>query len=482
MPEKMPDFASMSHPELVRLCEAFWQELQRLGKRVEKLEQDNQSLKANKGKIPKTSENSSLPPSKDQKANCTTKNGLQAVENSTKAVTEKRTYHHKGGRKLHPNPNQEVVLRPDVCVHCGAYLLDGIEKVTKVYDKLEIPEITVSVTRVKQIECQCAVCQQTIFPEVPQALGVESLFGENLLSLLCHLRHSQAIGYKRLSELCSEVFGVEVSQGSLSNALSSAYRRLLPRVAEIKAVVQKGAVIKSDETSARVSGKKHWEWVFVAKDACLHILSDSRSKATLQEVFPNSLLEQYQPMCWVSDLYKGQGFALAKKWQICLAHQIRDCQFAIDSGDTIFAPVIQELFREAIHLHNRKHELADSTFQKYRLQTKQKLTNALLQKPQNAQGKNLLRRYLEFQDSLLTFLDYDDVPPTNNESEQRLRWSVIFRKVTNGSRAEWGAKLFMAWRSVVNTGAKHGYTALESLRRALRGTLLPALPIGVNSS
>jgi transposase len=92
-----------------------------------------------------------------------------------------------------------------------------------------------------------------------------------------------------------------------------------------------------------------------------------------------------------------------------------------------------------------------------------------------------VKKLVYVQDSLLTFLKYPDVPPTNNESEQRIRWSVIFRKVTNGSRSVWAAELFMAYRSVVNTGAKHGLSALESLNRALASELF--LPIvALNSS
>jgi len=37
--------------------------------------------------------------------------------------------------------------------------------------------------------------------------------------------------------------------------------------------------------------------------------------------------------------------------------------------------------------------------------------------------------------------------------------SVIFRRVTNGFRSEWGRDLLAAVRSVVNTGKRQGLTA-----------------------
>ena len=73
------------------------------------------------------------------------------------------------------------------------------------------------------------------------------------------------------------------------------------------------------------------------------------------------------------------------------------------------------------------------------------------------------------------FLSEREVPPTNNVSERALRPSTIFRKVTNGFRAEWGAELCGAVRSGIATGRLHGLSALGALRATLEGrSLLPA--------
>lgn len=50
-----------------------------------------------------------------------------------------------------------------------------------------------------------------------------------------------------------------------------------------------------------------------------------------------------------------------------------------------------------------------------------------------------------------------------------LRPSVIFRKVTGGFRAEWGAKVYAAAATVIATGRLHRRTALDALRAALAG-------------
>ena len=59
------------------------------------------------------------------------------------------------------------------------------------------------------------------------------------------------------------------------------------------------------------------------------------------------------------------------------------------------------------------------------------------------------------------------VPATNNISERALRPSVIFRKVTNGFRSEWGAETYAAFRSVVSTAKANRRSVLDDLRKVL---------------
>ena len=67
--------------------------------------------------------------------------------------------------------------------------------------------------------------------------------------------------------------------------------------------------------------------------------------------------------------------------------------------------------------------------------------------------------------NLFLFLEDVTIPPTNNSSEQAIRMSVIFRRVTNCFRSEWGRDLFAAVRSVVNTGKRQGLTAYQAIQQ-----------------
>jgi transposase len=74
---------------------------------------------------------------------------------------------------------------------------------------------------------------------------------------------------------------------------------------------------------------------------------------------------------------------------------------------------------------------------------------------------------VDAREKLLVFMTRRDVEPTNNVSERALRPSVIFRKVTNGFRSGWGAKVYADIASIVGTGRLHGRTPLANIRAAL---------------
>jgi transposase len=54
---------------------------------------------------------------------------------------------------------------------------------------------------------------------------------------------------------------------------------------------------------------------------------------------------------------------------------------------------------------------------------------------------------------LFVFVTNRDIPATNNGSERALRPCVTFRKISNGVRTEWGARLYADIRSTARRRA-----------------------------
>ena len=158
---------------------------------------------------------------------------------------------------------------------------------------------------------------------------------------------------------------------------------------------------------------------------------------------------------------------------MCLAHLLRDAKYAIEAGDSGFAPSFRLVLLRAVAIGKRRAALQDSTLAQYGADLERRLDRLLAgAEPKQDAARRLYRAMRRDRADLFRFVTRRDLPTTNNACERALRPSVIFRKVTNGFRAEWGARVYAAAASVIATGRMHGRTALEALRAALAGVAI----------
>ena len=305
-------------------------------------------------------------------------------------------------------------------------------------------------------------CGQSYVVPVPAGIEPGTPFGVSIQSLATYLRSTHAISHERLSALFTQGYGVAIREGALAHLFQRVTMRLDDRVAEILTRLRSSRLICSDETGARVNGRTHWEWVFQNAAVCVPVIRPSRGHGVIREI-----LADHRPTMWVSDLYSAQRHHPAEDWQVCVAPQLRDCQFALEAGDTMFAPRMQAVLLQAFAIHKCRDTLAASTLYQSRGDLQRRVNRGLALQPTTPHGRRRQQRYAKIQDHLCLFLDDAAIPPTNNSSEQAIRMSTVFRKVTNGFRSDWGRDLFAAVRSVVNTGKRQGLSAYQAIRKAL---------------
>ncbi len=397
----------------------------------------------------KTPDNSSLPPSKGQKPDRAA--GAKPPRPSRPGV----------GRALHPAPDRVVDATLDVCPHCAAAFPVEQQTAQQVYDRIELPPIKPDVTRVRLFGGRCACCGDRATAPAPSGLEPGSPFGQSIAALVVYLHYAHAIGLERLAALMGDIFGLAISEGAISNMLARAREPLLAAAATIGATVTASPVVCSDETSARVRGKTWWEWVFVGTLAVLHIIRPSRGKVVVTDLFA-----AIQPMVWVSDMLGSQrGHAV--QWQVCLAHLLRDARYGVECGDTAFSTPFKRLLLRAVAIGRRRQSLQDTTLTQYRADLDRRLDRIMAAVPLAEPGRKLRKRIAANREHLFVFVTNRHVPYTNNVSERHLRPSVIFRKVTNGFRCEWGAETYAAFRSVVSTVKANRASVLDALRFVL---------------
>jgi len=445
------DLGKLSHAEkdaLIRLLLPLVGQLQVAQTRIAELEARLAKLE----RLAKTPDNSSLPPSTGQKPDVPAGGKLPRKSRSGVA------------RALEPNPDRITDAKLTACPHCAAAWPDAPQTPQMVYDRIELPPVRPDVTRVRLFGGRCACCGERAVAPAPAGLEPGSPFGRSVEVLVVYLHYAQAIGFERLRMLMGEVFGLSISEGAISNILARAQAPLVAAAAAIAAQVTASAVVASDETSVRVAGKTWWEWVFVTAVCVLHVIRPSRGARVVRALFGAR-----RPRVWVSDSFGSQR-GHADQWQMCLAHLLRDAQYAIDCGDAGFSAALKRLLLRAVAIGRRRDKLRDTTLEQYRADLDRRLDQVLALPRCGEAADRLRRRIARDRGHLFVFVTDRAVPATNNISERALRPSVIFRKVTNGFRSEWGAHTYAAFRSVVSTAKANRRSVLLDLRQALATT------------
>ena len=452
---------SLDKETLIRLVLSQAETIAALTVQVEMLTARVAELEAKQGLPPKTPDNSSAPPSRGQKAAERSGAGLGA-----KSPRKARAGAH---RPLHPNPTSRRDMTMAACRHCGTDVSGVAQIVCEAYDHVEIGDIKPDITRVTLSGGTCPCCAKRFKAAAPQGFEPGSPFGPNLRAFVVYLRFTQGISFERLARLLSDILGLDVSEGALVNMLAAAQGPFAAQASLIRARLLSGSAVESDETGVRVGKRNWWLWVFHHKDSAVFVADPSRGKGVVA-----SFLGEWRPAFWVSDRYGGQLGWAAKENQVCLAHLIRDVQYAIDAGDGILAPALRHLLGRACRIGRRREQLVDATLRTYATRLESRLDDIMRRAPAHAAGVKLQRAIKKIRRHLFVFVTHRHIPPTNNGSERALRPCVTFRKITNGFRTEWGARLYADIRSVVETARRRAIGPLNAIRLTLAGMPLPA--------
>ncbi len=431
MPSRL---AHLSREELEQLVLDQARVIDALEVRIGELEK---ALSSRGGRPPRTSKNSHNPPSRDQKTNRPAGQGRK-----------KRLSRPGSARRLVERPDRVVQQRATACRHCGGDVSGQRQACRHRYDRIDIPLLASEIVRVELFGGRCRHCGRRFKAEPPDGMPTGTPFGPNIHALLLYLHHSHHVGFERLSRFLAELFGVTISQGAIANAFGRMAEPLDELRRRIKARLADAAVIASDETTTRIDGITHWPlgclltpvasqggsfacwlgWTFVTDRAVLHEIAPRRAKSVAEDI-----LGDHRPEVWVSDRYAGQQ-ELAAHHQVCLAHVLRDVQYAIDRGDEAFAPKLRELLRWAIRIGRRRDELRDTTLAQYHAKVERRLDDLLAIPPTGSAGRELQAQVKAWRGKYFLFLTDRRVPATNNGSEREIRPSVVFRP-SSGARS-----------------------------------------------
>jgi transposase len=443
---------SLSREELIALIVQLFAEVRELRAEVERLK-----------KPPTTSQNSSQPPSRDQKSNRSS--GRRHRRRGAKPG------HAKADRPLSDHPDTVIEARVTLCADCGADLQAVLPQAVVRRQVTELPMIEPKVIETRQHQVVCPLCHTLQHGPLPEGLEASRHFGPRLEATVTYLQHQQHLSYERTQDTLQEIFGISLSEGGQACILERAGQAAQVEAEAIRRQVVQSPVVGSDETGARVDGQTWWQWVFASPAAIFHVIRASRGKDVIPEIF-----DEQRVATWICDCWSPQLKAPAERFQLCLAHQIRNLQGLRDRCPHLrWARELQALFRTAIHLAKRRDQLTASGFQRQVKALEGQLEQLLHRRVTTPAAQPLLKRYRKHREHLFVFLQDPQVPWHNNACERALRPAVIHRKVTGGFRSQWGADTYAALATVIDTAKLRAQPIFETLVKLMGAPVLPYL-------
>ena len=226
--------------------------IDRLEKRIDRLEQENATLRS---RLDKNSKNSSKPPSSDsfRKPACRDRS---LRESSGKPQGKQRG---STGVSLPMTDSPDRVLRhePSTCRGCGSSLHLVSGTIAAKRQVIDLPPIQVETVEHQRIEkrCPCETVNTGVFPiEVKCAVS----YGPRLHAVGAYLLNVHYLPVARAAALFKDVFQIPVSTGWVSTLGQKASALLANTVVLIKQAVTASTVAHVDETGLRVAGTLSW--------------------------------------------------------------------------------------------------------------------------------------------------------------------------------------------------------------------------------
>ena len=432
----------------------------------------------------KNSRNSSKPPSSD--ITRPSAGDSRAGSGRKKSGRKKRKAggqpgHERHQRPLVPEDDLDAAFEYHIpeCPHCGDEVTPADES-PRVTQQIEL-QITPVVTEHREMAVWCESCQAVHYAPLPEDVRKAGLCGPALRSLIAYLKGPAHCSYRMVQDFLHDVCGVRLSTGYLSKVCRSVSDILSDTYDELLRSLREQPVLNIDETGHKENGRRLWTWVFRSALFSLFRIDESRGSQVLVEV----LGEEFEGVigCDYFSAYRKYMGDFDVLLQFCLAHLIRDLKFLSehpDANNRRYGKRVLKAVRELFSLiHRREDYAADEFAGQLEDAGNLVLGKAITRVPGARESQNLAARFRKHGESYLRFITTPGLDPTNNVAEQAIRFVVIDRKVTQGTRSEWGRRWLERIWTVIATCRQQGRSPFEFLSTTvsacLEGLSLPTL-------
>jgi transposase len=379
--------------------------------------------------------------------------------------------HPKHERTLFPPEQLTEPARhyvPEICPDCGHGLQPAGDE-PRVVQQIEIPVVPISIVEHHSHPGWCPHCCKVHYADLPPVVQSGGLAGPRLTTLIAYLKGVCHASYGTIRKFLRDVVLITISRGQLAKIIGKVSAALDGPYQELLDDLPLQARLNIDETGHKQNGDRMWTWCFRASLYTLFKIDPTRSGDVLIKV----LGEEFKGVigCDYYSAYRRYMREFGVVLQFCLAHLIRDVKFLLTLPDTAaqaYGKRVRDALRGLFQVIHRRETMSVEAFQRQLEAARAAvLREGTTDVPASKYCRNLAKRLEKHGASYFQFITTPGVEPTNNAAEQAIRFVVLDRLVTQGTRSEAGNRWCERIWTVIATCAQQGRSVFEYLYAAV---------------
>jgi transposase len=374
--------------------------------------------------------------------------------------------------------------RLDACPSCG-HNLELIPTIApRVVQQVDIREVPLWIEEHRSHPGWCPQCEKMYEASLPAGIKQGGLVGPSLTTLIAYLKGQCHASFSTIRKFLRDVVQVTISRGQLANIIGKVSQALDQPYQELLDDLPNQDLLNVDETGHKQNGERQWTWCFRGALYTLFKIDPTRSGDVLIEV----LGAEFDGVlgCDYFSSYRRYHRECGVLLQFCLAHLIRDVKYLAtlpDARDRAYGERLREALRRLFAVIHRKGELSAKIFQdELEAACESVLRCGTEDVPTTRHSQNLAKRFQTHGASYFRFITTPGLEPTNNLAEQAIRFVVLDRLVTQGTRSDSGNRWCERIWTVIATCDQRGRSVFAYLEAAVKawfdGTEAPSLLLG----
>jgi transposase len=312
----------------------------------------------------------------------------------------------------------------------------------------------------------CPGCKKQVEPQIPDALPNCTL-GNRTVTLSAWRHYGLGVTTRQIVEVLNGHLKLKISDGGRTQMWHRLAHGRGPWYEQIHRHCPDAGVLHADETGWRVEGQTWWLWCFATTDATYYLIDPSRGHAARDEFF----VAEFAGVL-VTDFWAAYD-AVGRTKQKCWPHLLRELK-EVDTGSEAsedwpaFAKRLRRIYGDAIRLELARGATPSDEYDQKLSRLHDRISNLGTEEWTNPHARRLGKRLHKYGAELLTFVEFEGVPSSNNHAEREVRPAVLMRKASYGSQSEVGVETRAVLMSVCRTRKKRGLEPLDTILDALR--------------